>query len=150
MEILIIVIVVAIIAFILFAKSNKNNENQQSTKNHSPIKPSYIMTAHEKTMFGEIMQAVPECFIFPQVSLGAILRTSSQATRNKFNRKIADFVITDRAFNILAIIELDDKSHDGKEQKDAERDAMLKEAGYKVLRYRVMPNKQQLRNDIIS
>lgn len=116
----------------------------------SPIRPSYLLTNHEKTMFGEIRQAVPECQIFVQVALGAILWTKSQGTRNKFNRLIADFVVTDLYFNILAVIELDDKSHDNKQEKDAKRDAMVREAGYKVLRYRYMPDKQKLRQDILG
>lgn len=116
----------------------------------TPIKPKSLITEHEKTMFGELRQAVPECQIFVQVALGAILKTQSQNTRNQFNRLIADFVITDAYFNILAVIELDDKSHDNKQEKDTERDAMLREAGYKVLRYRYMPDKQKLRNDILG
>lgn len=116
------------------------------------IRKSYLMTNHEKTMFGELRQSVPECNIFVQVSFSAILWSPSQATRNKYNRKIIDFVITDQNFNILAVIELDDKSHDTQEQqeKDQERDNILKTAGYKVLRYRYMPPKDQLRKDILS
>lgn len=148
-----IVIFILVIAFVAFIAINKNNQPksiESKDNNRTPIKSSYLMTEHEKTMFKELRQAIPEYYIFPQVSLGAILWTKGQATRNKFNRKIADYVITNQNFNILAIIELDDKSHQGKEQQDAERDSMLKEAGYKVLRYRHMPDKQKLRNDIIG
>lgn len=152
MKILMVVIIIAIIA-LLFVKSKNSRllvEKKLTDNRDSPIKPSYLLTNHEKTMFGEIRQAVPECQIFIQVALGAILWTKSQGTRNKFNRLIADFVITDRYFNILAVIELDDKSHDNKQEKDAKRDAMVREAGYKVLRYRHMPDKQKLRQDIMS
>ena len=134
----------------IVAAAIKTNKQRKSTETKTPIKAKQILTEHEKTMFGEINIAVPECLIFPQVSFSALLYTKGYATRNRFNRKIADFVITDRWFNVLAIIELDDKSHEGKEQQDAERDAMLKEAGYKVLRYRHMPNKQKLRADILG
>lgn len=150
------IIIVAIIGFALFLLFTKTQSSQSSKTKEpsanidSPIKSSYLLTNHEKTMFGEIRQAVPECQIFVQVALGAILWTKSQSTRNKFNRLIADFVITDSNFNILAIIELDDKSHDNKQEKDAKRDAMVREAGYKVLRYRHMPNKQKLRQDILG
>ncbi|KAA0924793.1 DUF2726 domain-containing protein [Psychrobacter sp. ANT_H56B] len=153
MEILIaIVIMVVIVLFVLNAmKGDKSKKEKQTTKStKTEIKSSHLMTAHEKTMFGELKQSVPECHIFVQVALGAILWTSSYATRNKFSQKIADFVITDQNFKILAVIELDDKSHNGKEAKDAERDEMLREAGYKVLRYPVMPPKNQLRSDILS
>lgn len=148
-----IVIFILVIAFVAFIAINKNNQPksiESKDNNRTPIKSSYLMTEHEKTMFKELRQAIPEYYIFPQVSLGAILWTKGQATRNKFNRKIADYVITNQNFNILAIIELDDKSHQGKEQQDAERDSMLKEAGYKVLRYPHMPNKEKLRNDILN
>lgn len=132
-----------------FVVGSMKGKTQKTVKN-SPITKNRFITEHEKTMFNELRQSVPECHIFVQVSFGALLKTNTWATRNTFNRKIADYVITDRFFNILAVIELDDKSHDTKQQQDAERDAMLKEAGYKVLRYRYMPDKQKLRSDIIS
>lgn len=148
------IIVLALIVFvaaIVFLKIQGQQETPTQRKtSHSPIKSSYLLSNHEKTMFGEIRQAVPECQIFVQVALSAILWTKSQATRNRFNRLIADYVITDNNFNILAVIELDDKSHDNRQEKDAERDAMLREAGYKVLRYRYMPSKEQLRKDILG
>lgn len=154
-----IVAIVGVAMFLFIAKNQgtQSNENRQHTKiettsTDTPIKSSYLLSNHEKTMFGEIRQSVPECQIFVQVALSAILWTKSQSTRNKFNRLIADFVITDSDFNILAIIELDDKSHDNPETqaKDAKRDAMLREADYKVLRYRYMPDKQKLRQDILG
>lgn len=124
--------------------------SKKGSKPESPIYKNHFMTNHEKTMFYEILQSTPECFIFPQVSFGAILKTKFTRTRNRFMQKRADFVITDRNFNIIAVIELDDNSHNGKEHLDAQRDAMLKEAGYKILRYRYMPDKEKLRNDILS
>lgn len=145
---LFLIFIAVIIALIVISKCrpSKNTKSNNRTK----IKPSYLMTEHEKKMFKELNKAIPEYYIFPQVSFSAILWTKGQATRNRFSRKIADFVITDTSFNILAIIELDDKSHDNKVEQDAERDAMLVEAGYKVLRYRYMPNTQKLRDDILS
>jgi len=49
---------------------------------------------------------------------------------------------------VLAIIELDDSSHKGKEQRDASRDAMLKSAGYKTVRYRKIPDVERVRADL--
>ena len=53
----------------------------------------------------------------------------------------------DRAFQVLAVIELDDKSHQGKETQDAERDAMLERAGYRVIRYANVPDVAQVQKD---
>ncbi|ADI91693.1 putative signal peptide-containing protein [Acinetobacter oleivorans DR1] len=69
------------------------------------------------------------------------------ATRNLFNRKVADFVVLDKAFNIVAIVELDDSSHKGKENFDAERDALIQEAGFRVIRYKRTPELAQIHAD---
>lgn len=152
----VIFIVILIFVFVAMNDSDKPKKFYESKKPDKPkisktqIRPSNLMTVHEKVMFGLLKEAIPECHIFVQVALGGILWTSSYATRNKFSQKIADFVITDQNFTILAVIELDDKSHIGKEDKDAERDQMVREAGYKTLRYPAIPQVSQLRSDILS
>ncbi|OIQ72825.1 hypothetical protein GALL_455490 [mine drainage metagenome] len=57
-------------------------------------------------------------------------------------------MICDKAFQIVAIIELDDSTHDRKGAKDNERDRMLKSAGYTVLRYRQIPDAERVKSDI--
>jgi very-short-patch-repair endonuclease len=49
---------------------------------------------------------------------------------------------------VLAIIEIDDKTHDLKAEKDIERDHRLAEAGYKTIRFdcrKAMPTQESLR-----
>lgn len=150
-----LILIAAICAFILaiIVSANKNSRHcahQMVETESSPINSKKLISYHEKTMFKELRESVPECYIFVQVCLGAFLRTSSQGTRNKFDSKIADYVVTNDRFEVLAVIELDDSSHKGKEKQDAERDAMISEAGYKVLRYPFVPSRHQLRVDIIS
>lgn len=127
----------------------KPNEPVINEPKKQHIKSSYILTYHEQAMFKLLKQALPNHHIFVQVSFSAILWTPDQATRNRFNRKIADFVITCENFLIKAIIELDDVSHIGREQQDAERDQFLKTAGYKVIRYKQLPTIEQIKNDMI-
>ena len=127
----------------------KPNEPVINEPKKEHIKSSYILTYHEQAMFKLLKQALPNYHIFVQVSFSAILWTPDQATRNRFNRKIADFVITCENFLIKAIIELDDVSHIGREQQDAERDQFLKTAGYKVIRYKQLPTIEQIKNDMI-
>lgn len=151
LEVAAAVIVLAIVISVFFGVigSKKHTKQSQDSTSETPIYAKRLMTEHEKTMFTQL-KGVPGCHIFCQVSLGAILRTKSWKTRNRFSQKIADYVVTDQDFNILAVIELDDKSHDNKKAQDKERDDMLKEAGYKVLRYRIVPNSQQLAHDILT
>lgn len=141
------ILFIAIGGYLVFLKpSEKNTKKIQAD---SPIKSKRLLTEHEKKMYRELTM-IPNCHIFVQVCLGAILWTSTWQTRNKFNKKIADFVVTDLDFNIRAVIELDDKSHDNKIEADQARDAMIREAGYKVLRYRNIPNVSKLMDDILG
>jgi very-short-patch-repair endonuclease len=48
----------------------------------------------------------------------------------------------------FAIIELDDRSHLGREAADAQRDALMLSAGYHTLRYPGIPPVEQIRRDV--
>ena len=138
-----IVLAVIVIAFLMFGGKNKKPKQQ-----HTPISAKPILTKRELQFFAVLEQALPRAYIFPQVSFSAILTTKGFYTRSQFNRKIADFVVCDERMNIVAIIELDDSSHKGREQQDAARDAMLNEAGYPVLRYAQIPQASQISKDM--
>lgn len=106
------------------------------------FKAKTLLTANELEFVARLEAAVPELRICPQVAMGAILdpavaRSDAKAfyrARGMFAQKIVDFVAQDRADGrIVAVIELDDRTHDG--EKDARRDAMLKSAGYRVVRW---------------
>lgn len=146
--VIIFLLVIAVIAAVVIAakmpKTGKTNRGR--------IGPKPIATANEQGMFWRLIEAfpAPEYVVLTQVSFGAMLTTKDRATRNSFDRKIADFVVTNKGFKVLAIIELDDKSHNGREQQDASRDAILREAGYNVLRYKRTPEAKQLLADVLE
>jgi hypothetical protein len=101
-------------------------------------------------MFWRLTQTFPppNYVVLAQVSFGALPYAKEGASRWAFFQKMADFVLLDKSFKVLAVIELDDSSHKGKEDQDAERDEMLIEAGYKVLRYKTIPQPETLRADL--
>lgn len=143
MSIWLIIGIVVVVLLGIMAGKNKKPRQQ-----HTPIQPKAILTRREQQFFQVLSQALPRCYIFPQVSFSAILNTKGFYTRSQFNRKIADFVICNEQLGIVAIIELDDSSHKGREQQDATRDAMLNEAGYTVLRYAQIPESWQIQKDL--
>ena len=98
-------------------------------------------------MYFRLQGALPNLIVLSQVSFGALLTARSMAVRNTFNRKRADFVICEKSFKVVAIVELDDSSHDGNEAQDERRDAQLVNAGYRVLRYRGIPNIDRVQAD---
>ena len=100
-------------------------------------------------MYARLISAFPQHHVLAQVAFSALITSQNYKIRNQFNRKVTDFVLLDKNCNVVAVIELDDPSHIGKEQEDAARDAMLQEAGYRVLRYTSIPSVSALQKDIL-
>ena len=107
-----------------------------------------VITALESQMFLRLKQAFPHYHVLAQVAFSALITSEHYNIRNKFNRKVTDFVILDQEMQVIAVVELDDPSHIGKELEDQKRDRMLKEAGYRVQRYTQIPSIKQLQMDI--
>ena len=108
------------------------------------------LTNREQAMYFKLTSALSEHVVLAQVAFGAMLKTVDTATRNTFDRKRADFVICTKAFDIVAVIELDDASHKGQEAKDRDRDTLLERAGIRTLRYKNVPDEQTVRNDVLN
>ncbi|CAM2847206.1 DUF2726 domain-containing protein [Acinetobacter celticus] len=111
--------------------------------------PKRVITNFESKMYTRLISAFPQHHVLAQVAFSALITSQNYKIRNQFNRKVTDFVLLDKNCNVVAIIELDDPSHLGKEQEDATRDAMLEEAGYRVLRYTSIPSVQTLQKDAL-
>ena len=108
----------------------------------------HVITPFERKMFIRLKEAFPRHHVLAQVSFSSLITSDHYKIRAKFNRKVTDFVLLDEQLAVVVIIELDDPSHIGKEQEDAERDAMLNEAGYIVLRFTEIPSIRQLHKHI--
>lgn len=139
-------IFVALVIAAMTAALTKLRVNRN--KKFTPPKAKRLLTKNEQPMYFRLVETFPEHVVLAQVSLGALLQSPNRATRNRYDRKMADFVLCTKAFDVLAIIELDDSSHNGKEQRDGARDELLNVAGYKTLRYKRVPDVITLKTDI--
>lgn len=140
--IIVLIVIFAIVGMVLGSANKGKPKGKRTT-----IKGKRIITMNEQPTFLRLREALPEHFVLAQVAFSAFMTASGYATRNLFNRKVADFVVLDKQFNIVAIVELDDSSHKGKEDKDADRDALIAEAGFRVIRYKRTPDLEQVRTD---
>lgn len=122
------------------------------------VKPRALLTENELGFYQDLEAALPEFRILAQVSMGAImepdlsLEDASEpgrflSVRGRFAQKVIDFVVVDEAFQIVALVELDDCTHDP--VKDAERDRVTAMAGYLTIRYdsRQKPSPEEIRDD---
>ncbi|WP_436862357.1 DUF2726 domain-containing protein [Acinetobacter haemolyticus] len=140
-----IIILIIVCAIFVFAFGNVNKGNKKGERN--PIKGRRIISMNEQPTFLRLREALPDHIVLAQVAFSAFMTAKGYATRNLFNRKVADYVVLDKQFNVVAIVELDDSSHKGKEEKDAERDALIAEAGHRLIRYQRTPDLDQIKKD---
>ncbi|MBI3102750.1 MAG: DUF2726 domain-containing protein [Burkholderiales bacterium] len=135
------IVLAALLAIAIEVSKKTKNTNEHPKKRR-------LLTQREEAMFNRLTSALPELHVLAQVSFGALLQARSRSTRNTFDRKIADYVICNASLQPIAVIELDDASHRTKEDSDAQRDQLLIQAGYRVIRYNNIPDITQVQRDI--
>ena len=122
----------------------------------SSYKSKPLLSANEREFYNRLLEALPDSRVLTQVALGALLLPnvgkSSKAyyrARASFSQKIADFVICNKDMSVIAVIELDDRTHNT--DRDSKRDRMLEQAGYKVIRWesKRKPTVEQIRERIL-
>lgn len=142
-----VLLVVIFLVLMSFMKTGKNDQDNKK-KATGEITGKRMMTANEINLYEKLRNYLPNYIIFSQVSFSAFLNSKDYATRSTFNRKFADFVILDRNYEIVCLVELDDASHRNKEEKDKKRDELCNKAGYQVVRFPSQPNMGQIENKL--
>ena len=134
------------IGVLVASKRSKSEASAEGGKSKERPKKKAPLTEREQGMYWRLREVLSERthVVLAQVSFSALLSSRQQATRNTFNRKTADFVVFTKAFEVVAVIELDDASHRGREKEDAERESLLTGAGYRVIRFKNIPDRGEL------
>ncbi len=116
-----------------------------------------LLTENEKEFLERLEAAFPGHRIMVQVCMGALMAPAVRggsadylSIRGRFAQKIVDYVVLDDALEVVALIELDDRTH--RQEKDALRDAMTAAAGYVTLRYhsRQKPAPEEIRGELAA
>ena len=87
---------------------------QQLFKPRQKFFPKRVITHFESKMFIRLKETFPQHHLLAQVAFSALITNNNLKIRNKFNRKVTDFVLLNQKLEVVAIIELDDPSHIGK------------------------------------
>lgn len=112
-------------------------------KREWPFYARKLMSAPEQALYHKLCKVLPECIVLSQVGLSRILGVKKgykfHEWNNRINRMSADFVICSKDAAVLAVIELDDKSHNRQDRKsaDTKKDKALNAAGIKIIRWKV-------------
>lgn len=120
---------------------------------HSPYSPKGpVLSSPERQLYSRLVSALPGHIVLAQVAFSRLVEArngtpkQNRVRMNAVLQKVADFVVCTEDFEVVAVIELDDSTHDP--EKDARRDAILEAAGIETVRFHVsrLPNEDEIRD----
>lgn len=150
-----IFVVVVLVVLVLVLGISLLLKRKGGTTSPGQYEAGQLMTENELEFFGRLVAALPQHYVFPQVAMSALLKpaSGSTATRNRDRLRIAqqriDYVICDRRCDVVAVVELDDRTH--QRAKDQLRDRRVQQAGIRTLRFdsRAKPSADAIRSAIL-
>lgn len=104
-----------------------------------------VLTAPEQILYHRLVQALPEQIVLAQVQVSRVLvvkkgLSASERTSwtNKIDRLSYDFVVCAKDSKVLAVIELDDRSHEraDRAKTDQKKDKATADAGVRMIRWK--------------
>lgn len=112
-----------------------------------------LLSEPEQVLYLRLVQALPRHLVFSQVQLSRVIwpNRSKDYRRwlNKIDRKSLDFVVCEMSSKVVAVIELDDASHDKPDRRKADnvKDEALRAAKVRIIRWHVrnMPSVEEIR-----
>ncbi len=138
---MVLIVIAAIAAALMFlAKQKLGNEPDDGPW---PFYAAKALSAPEQILYYRLCKSLPENMVLAQVGLSRFLRVKKgnnfQKWFNRINRMSADFVVCAKDASVLAVIELDDSTHEGGQRKviDAKKDKALTDAGIRIVRWNV-------------
>lgn len=127
-----VLVIVALVAAVVLAQLKSGGRT-------GTYKRRKLMTDNEMEFFGRLVKALPDHYIFLQVSMLALLEASSRdkkqahSDRLRIAQQRVDYVVCDARCEVVAVVELDDRTHS--KAKDQTRDVRLEEAGIRTVRF---------------
>jgi very-short-patch-repair endonuclease len=138
--ILLVIVVVAVVAVLAILKAKSQGGGADEVWPFYAKKP---LSQPEQVLYFRLIQALPEHIVLAQVQLSRLLGVKKgnnyQAWFNRINRMSADFVVCNKDSSIVAVIELDDATHQKEDRQaaDAKKDKALTSADIRIVRWQV-------------
>ncbi len=153
--VLLLVVVVAVVVFLAFLKAKGRGGIGDQAWPFYAKKP---LSQPEQVLYFRLVQALPEHIILAQVQLSRLLGVKKgnnyQAWFNRINRMSADFVVCNKDSSIVAVIELDDATHQKEDRQaaDAKKDKALASANVRVIRWqaRAIPDVANIQSTFMN
>jgi hypothetical protein len=106
-----------------------------------PVAAKHLLTERERSLYQCLLDLYPEHKLFIQVALSQLIdvpegHPERMFIRNQFSQLVADFVLCRSNLSVIAVIELDDRSHERAHRRraDARKNKALADAGIRLVR----------------
>lgn len=128
-------IVLAALAVIAGKNAKKTKE-----KNEYQYKKRQLLSDNEKKVYQQLIDALPGYLVFTQVELSRCIEAEGPSHKTIIGKSL-DFVICNQDFDIIAGIEIDDKSHAKRKRQtaDARKNQAMEAAGINLIRWPATP-----------
>ncbi|RQO78177.1 hypothetical protein DBR44_00005 [Aquitalea sp. FJL05] len=117
------------------------------------LKNPSLLTEREQGCYWRLVEHLsPDFIVLAQVGFSQLLSVKGGANEQNnalfgtMRQKVADFVVCRKDLSVVAVIELDDSSHRGKEEQDKKRDAAVRQAGLLAFRLPNTPGNEPVKN----
>jgi hypothetical protein len=146
-------VVLALVSVALIVAFRLLNRKRRTSGSRWPVYAKRLLGDREQVLYWRLTAAIPEHVVLAQVSLSQLLGVDKGSAErhtisNRFRQLSADFVICDRMFKPVAVIELDGLSHDHprRQAADLRKATALASAGVPLIRLNVakIPNENEL------
>ena len=122
-----------------------------------PVAARNLLSAREQSLYQRLLSLYPTHQVFVQVALSQLIDVDrkypeSESIRARYKQLVADFVLCRADLSVVAVIELDDRSHERRDRQDADarKTKALVDAGLRLVRIPAgdLPSEEELREII--
>ncbi len=143
-----LVLLVLVLIVVALAVMKKRRHLGSGQADSWPFYAKRPLSQPEQVLYHRLVSALPEHIVLAQVQVSRVLGVKKgfnfHEWNNRINRLSYDFVVCRKDATVLAVIELDDKTHaaDERAQTDQKKEKATSAAGVRLFRWQVsaLPN----------
>ena len=81
---------------------------QRKQQKDSALRQKAVLNSNAQLIFSRVKSALPQAYVLAHVSFDALLTTKYLHTRREYQKMVADFVVLDQDYRVIAVLALGD------------------------------------------
>jgi len=154
--VLIALVVAALVTAAIFVVKKLKSRASPSGDDAWPFYVRRPLSQPEQVLYHRLIRALPNHIVLAQVQVSRVLGVKKGVNFREWNNKIDrlsyDFVVCGKDSSVLAVVELDDRSHESKSRAavDERKNRATVDAGLRIIRWHVgsLPDEETIRTQL--